>query len=86
MNVSPQASEVLRNRLALDENGNEVLLGLTAPESAYYVKYAYRRLAGYEAPPAERDLFVKLHERHELARDWTRRYLRAKAGDCLGAD
>lgn len=55
--------------LAKDENGQEVLVGLTLEETEFYVTYTRRRAAGdRERDPANRDRFFALHDKHDLVR------------------
>jgi hypothetical protein len=54
--------------LASDGDGNEVLAGLTLEESGFYMQYRRRRKAGHYPHASDRDRFLQLHERHELAR------------------
>lgn len=55
--------------LAKDEQGQEVLAGLTLEETEFYVTYTRRRAAGErERDPANRERFFALHEKHDLMR------------------
>ena len=55
--------------LAKDENGQEVLVGLTLEETEFYVNYTRKRAAGdREHDPANRERFFALHDKHDLAR------------------
>jgi len=65
----------LGDRLSTDDAGKEVLVGLTAEESEFYMQYRRRRKAGYYPERKHRDRFVQLHEKHELARSKGRKDL-----------
>jgi hypothetical protein len=55
--------------LAKDENGQDVLVGLTLEETEFYVTYTRKRAAGArERDPANRDRFFALHDKHDLVR------------------
>jgi hypothetical protein len=52
--------------LSVDEDGDEVLLGLTVAESAFMLVYCQSQVD--ERDPGEQRLFDKLQERHLAAR------------------
>lgn len=55
--------------LTTDEHRREVLVGLTAEETDFYVTYLRRRNTGERDPSAaNRDRFLELRQKHERAR------------------
>jgi hypothetical protein len=48
-------------------NGNEVLVGLTAEETAFYLNYAQQRIVGND-DPIDGERYLKLHHKHEKER------------------
>jgi len=53
--------------LTTDEQGREVLVGLTHAETVFYLEYGRRRIAG-ERSTKDRERYLELHEQHERAR------------------
>jgi hypothetical protein len=55
--------------LATDEQGREVLVGLTMDETIFYTTYSRTRAAGDpDRDPDNRGRFLKLRQKHEVAR------------------
>lgn len=55
--------------LARDDDGQEVLVGLTAEETEFYVLYGRKRASGERnRDPSSRDRYLALHQKHDLAR------------------
>ena len=53
--------------LSTDSNGQEVFVGLTSEETAFYVAHNKRALVG-GTDPDETDRYLELNEKHEAAR------------------
>ena len=54
--------------LSTDTAGNEILVGLTVEQSIYVLQYGPDRLRGNRHTSDERDKYLVLHEKHEIAR------------------
>jgi len=55
--------------LAVDEEGREVLVGVTMEETEFYVTHIRKRTCGdRDRNPVNRTRFLELHEKHEIAR------------------
>ena len=54
--------------LATDSRGNEVLAGLTAEETAFYVEYGRAWARGTRAAPGVREKYLALWRKHEQHR------------------
>lgn len=61
--------------LTRDDQGREVLVGLTLDETEWYFAYVESNRAGsamsanpFPKEDANRDRYIELHDRHELAR------------------
>lgn len=54
--------------LATDEQGRDVLVGLTHEETEAYLDYARSRLRGNHNPACSGEDYLRLHEKHEIAR------------------
>lgn len=55
--------------IAIDEQGREVLVGLTMDETVFYMTYVRHRAAGDRDPDrGHQRRFLELHDKHELAR------------------
>ena len=50
-----------------DNEGNEVLVGLTVEETSFYLSYLQQRLLDNE-DPADGKRYMELHNKHEEAR------------------
>jgi len=50
-----------------DNEGNEVLVGLTVEETSFYLNYVEQRVFG-DADPNDGERYLKLHDKHEKAR------------------
>jgi len=50
-----------------DDEGDEVLVGLTVKETSFYINYIEKRLLD-EDDPNDAGTYLKLHEKHEKAR------------------
>jgi hypothetical protein len=53
--------------ISTDANGKEVLVGLHVYETAFYMDYA-RSYRKPDRDPRNRDKYLMLHEKHQLAR------------------
>ncbi|RPH50974.1 MAG: hypothetical protein EHM85_08395 [Desulfobacteraceae bacterium] len=67
--LSPERQAHLKEMRAIDEDneGNEVLVGLTVEETSFYLNYLQQRLLG-DADPTDGERYLKLHDKHEKAR------------------
>jgi hypothetical protein len=54
--------------ITTDAHGNEVRVGLTVEETAFYLAYLENRRTGRPRDSAARARFQELHEKHEYAR------------------
>ncbi len=50
-----------------DNEGNEVLVGLTVEETSFYLNYVQQRLVG-DDDPIDGERYLKFHDKHEKAR------------------
>lgn len=55
-------------RISTDDEGREVLVGLTAQETDWYFAYIEKRMSGAQRHREDRDRFRMLHDRHVRAR------------------
>lgn len=53
--------------IAEDNDGNEVLVGLTVEETSLYLNYVKQRVFG-DADPNDGERYIQLHDKHEKAR------------------
>ena len=67
--LSAERQAHLKEMRAIDEDneGNEVLVGLTVEETSFYLNYVQQRLLG-DADPTDGERYLKLHDKHEKAR------------------
>lgn len=55
--------------ISTDENGREVLVGLTLEETAWYMQHSRRFLtADRHHAPESKQKYLQLHDKHERAR------------------
>jgi hypothetical protein len=64
-----ERQEYLKEMRAIDgdNEGNEVLVGLTVEETSFYLKYVEQRVSG-DSDPSDGEKYLKLHDKHEKAR------------------
>ena len=67
--LSAERQAHLRENRAIgeDNEGNEVLVGLTVEETSFYLNYVQQRLLGDDDPTVG-ERYLKLHDKHEKAR------------------
>ncbi len=53
--------------ISTDANGNEILVGLTLEETAFYMNYTRKRITG-EDDHLHGERYLELHNKHEQAR------------------
>jgi hypothetical protein len=53
--------------MSTDASGNEILVGLTLEETAFYMNYTRKRLTG-EHDHQHGERYLELHDKHEQAR------------------
>lgn len=54
--------------VSTDDEGREILVGLTFEETVFYMEYSRRFLTGRDRDPDHRDRYLQLHDKHERAR------------------
>lgn len=55
--------------ISTDENGSEILVGLTVEETAWYMQHSRRFLTeDRDHEPENKKKYLQLHEKHERAR------------------
>lgn len=50
-----------------DNEGNKVLVGLSVEETSFYLNYEEQRVSG-DTDPNDGERYLKLHDKHEIAR------------------